>query len=58
MLNKSINATKMPKAILIEQSVGESISLATLKIFKQLKLNEQAAEGTAENTKSKHPGLF
>lgn len=38
----------MPKAILMEQSVGESILLATVQISKQLKPSEQTAEGTAE----------
>lgn len=42
----------MPKAILIDQSVGESILLATLQISKQLKLSEQTAEGTAETTQN------
>lgn len=42
----------MPKAILIEQSVEESILLATVKISRQLKLSEQTAEGTAETTQN------
>lgn len=42
----------MLKAILIEQSVGESILLATVQISKQLKLSEQTAEGTAETTQN------
>lgn len=42
----------MPSVVLPGLNVGESVLFAEVKISKQLKLSEQAAEGTAETTQS------